>query len=483
MEAAVAHGTVECCVPRREFPHLVDDKLLCKFGVGEALSAPRRACTFEQLRRSNSCGLVFLDGRRQGFANALAREAFGLAAPHTVVRRLRPGGREYEVHAWDAALARRTRERGGAVSREFRGLSLRGLGAELQCLELPECIARFGVTANQWHEVMALDFVLQNDDRFDSARCGVSHPLFNVHSASSASDRTPAWFREKFRAERCATHGTLRGDTGVIHIFRNASGGITVIDTTFVGGAARPFHQLNWNPVWLLYAAPTTVLTRVHALPPEPPTWARAAGMDEEYIREVSTIKERASMVQHYAAFVDLLRSGSLQSIVEEFVEGAVVVFRAAPWSDARELTEDQKRAEMGAVRRARLVGIEDHLDESEGMLKATTEFSKFLGAEHRPLHAEAYQEAMRRFVAQRAACRALDMCGDALKTPWESWDGTGTPTVPPQPRPSLARLPLGRQCQHECADACWEHRSPWSTCNVSCGHKCARSCCAWWSH
>ena len=90
-----------------------------------------------------------------------------------------------------------------------------------------------------------------------------------------------------------------------------------------------------------------------------------------------------------------------------------------------------------------------------------------------------------RRFVAQRAACRATGKCGRHLLTPWEPW-ATGRPfgvisrrVTDQRPPPSLAVHPPGRTCYHSCQDTCWSYRPP--ACSVKCGASCKQSCCSWW--
>lgn len=182
---AVFQGSVVCCASKQSFPHPAKDKQLCRFSTKPAAEQNdrqrRSSCTFDQLKACTSCGLAFFDGRRQGLAGLLATNVFDLKAPVTVLRRLSKDEELVEVSIWDPKLVRSAQVAGGQVSARLQGLTTRGLEAEMQCLHSPGCSPRFEVAASEWSKVMALDFVVQNDDRLDTSRCGVSHPLFHSY--------------------------------------------------------------------------------------------------------------------------------------------------------------------------------------------------------------------------------------------------------------------------------------------------------------
>ena len=294
---AVFQGSIVCCASKQSFPHPAKDKQLCRFSTKPAAEQNdrqrRSSCTFDQLKACTSCGLAFFDGRRQGLAGLLATNVFDLKAPVTVLRRLSKDEELVEVSIWDPKLVRSAQVAGGQVSARLQGLTTRGLEAEMQCLHSPGCSPRFEVAASEWSKVMALDFVVQNDDRLDTSRCGVSHPLFhsyeNLTTFGSALRGAP-WYREKFRP--CTS--TQSTEASVLHIFDDDSNtGLVVLDTTLVGGL-RSFDQLNWNALWSLREAPESALARALALPQDAPAWATIAGLADEYRRELPVIKERA---------------------------------------------------------------------------------------------------------------------------------------------------------------------------------------------
>ena len=626
---AVFNGSIICCASKQSFPHPSKDKQLCRFSTKPAAEQrDRRRCTFHELEACTSCGLAFFDGRRQGLAGLLATKVFDLTAPVTVLRRLSKNEERVEVSVWDPELVRSAQSAGGQVSARLRGLTVRGLEAEMQCLHSPGCSPRFEVAASEWSKVMALDFVVQNDDRLDTSRCGVSHPLFHGYenlTSFGSTLRGAAWYRKKFQP--CSS--TQSAEASVLHIFDNDSNsGLAVLDTTLVGGI-RSFDQLNWNALWSLREAPDSALARALALPQDVPAWARIAGLADDYLRDLSVIKERAEMAIYYSDFVRWLRTPrtpetpalafsaipnvggtAIENILVSNVKKGVFSFadhghrHKSKWqscngTDCRLLlgygtladmrakvgtttdsslrtfmlfreplsrsmssyhynflgTKGRRRAKpdtyitvlqyaaqtrwcnvqtrylsgdlspiyteedgqerlLRAVRNLRnvtAIGVTSHLEESLGMLEAVwqtvassaglvtkenTSLRSTLGLTEEErvalrkcdaLDNKLFVNVRRRFVAQRAACRATGKCGLNLLTPWEPWEKRepfqrmSHRSADQQPTPSLAALPLGRNCYHSCQDTCWSYRPP--SCSVKCGAACKRSCCNWWRH
>ena len=172
---------------------------------------------------------------------------------------------------------------------------------------------------------------------------------------------------------------------------------------------------------------------------------------------------------------------------------------------------EDGKERLRRAVlnlRNVTAIGVTAHLEESLGMLEAvwqtvTSRAGQVAKENANPRNASGLTEAelaalrtcdaldnklfvhvRRRFVAQRAACRATGKCSFHLLTPWEPWANRSpfqrmSRRATDQPPPSLAVLPPGRTCYHSCQDTCWSYRPP--ACSVNCGAACKQSCCSWW--
>ena len=211
---AVFNGSVICCASKQSFPHPSKDKQLCRFSTTPAAEpSDRRRCTFHELEACTSCGLAFFDGRRQGLAGLLATKVFDLKAPVTVLRSLSKEEERVEVSVWDPEIVRSAQLAGGQVSARLRGLTVRGLEAEMQCLHSSGCSPRFEVAASEWSNVVALDFVVQNDDRLDTARCGVSHPLFHSYeNPARFGMRGAPWYRKNVSTLRKHTErGSKRG--------------------------------------------------------------------------------------------------------------------------------------------------------------------------------------------------------------------------------------------------------------------------------
>ena len=142
-------------------------------------------------------------------------------------------------------------------------------------------------------------------------------------------------------------------------------------------------------------------------------------------------------------------------------------------------------------LRNVTAVGVTDYLEESLGMLEAVWQAvprqtagtrensnphssSELTVEELAALRAcdaldrKLFVRVRRRFVSQRAACRATGKCGPQLLTPWEPWasetgvsesrkraKGGGRRRAKDQPLPSLAVKASGRQCWHSCQDSC----------------------------
>ena len=175
---SVSRGSVTCCASSGAPSTFLRDKRLCRFSK----HGQHSTCSFDSFSSCSSCGIAFFDGRRQGLPNMLATRLFDLKAPTTVLRRLSTGGGSVapglqgvahhdlvEVSVWDPELVR-SAKKGEQVSRALSGLTTFGLDAEMACLHSPGCSHRFPIAAIEWSRVMALDFVVQNDDRLDTAR-------------------------------------------------------------------------------------------------------------------------------------------------------------------------------------------------------------------------------------------------------------------------------------------------------------------------
>lgn len=170
---------------------------------------------------------------------------------------------------------------------------------------------------------------------------------------------------------------------------------------------------------------------------------------------------------------------------------------------------EDGQERLLRAVRNLRnvtAIGVTAHLEESLGILEAVWQTvasragpvtkenayprsTSGLTEEERvalrtcdALDNKLFVHVRRRFVAQRAACRATGKCGLNLLTPWEPWAKRGPfqrMNTDQRSAPSLAVLPRSRNCYHSCQDTCWSYRPP--SCSVKCGAACKQSCCNWW--